>query len=114
MASYSQRSEEAKLHRKWYSTAPWKTIRHQRLDLDKGLCQMCLRAGKHVAGSVVDHKIPHRGDPELFFCLENTQVLCKKHHDSDKQSEEVRGFRVAVDENGFPLDPKHPAYRKDI
>lgn len=34
----------------------------------------------HLADTV-DHRIPHRGDPELFWDESNWQSMCKHHHD---------------------------------
>jgi 5-methylcytosine-specific restriction endonuclease McrA len=42
-------------------------------------------------GSVVDHKVPHRGDMKLFWRRSNWQTLCTPHHSSDKQREEHAG-----------------------
>lgn len=38
--------------------------------------------------SVVDHKVPHRGDERLFWDRSNWQSLCATHHSSEKQREE--------------------------
>ncbi len=32
--------------------------------------------------SVVDHIIPHRGDYNLFWDMDNWQSMCKTHHDA--------------------------------
>ena len=45
------------------------------------LCVKCREEGKFVKATVVDHIIPHRGDPGLFWDRSNWQPLCKKHHD---------------------------------
>jgi 5-methylcytosine-specific restriction endonuclease McrA len=45
-----------------------------------------------AAASVVDHKIPHRGDQVLFWSEDNWQPLCKRCHDSVKQTEEAAGL----------------------
>lgn len=39
--------------------------------------------------SVVDHKVPHRGDERLFWDRRNWQSLCATHHSSTKQREEA-------------------------
>lgn len=39
----------------------------------------------------VDHIIPHKGDPELFWDQDNWQSLCKPHHDR-KTATEDGGF----------------------
>jgi hypothetical protein len=50
-------------------------------------------SGKHPApdSPVVDHKVPHRGNPELFWSLANLQSVSKAYHDSVKQSMERGG-----------------------
>ena len=40
------------------------------------LCATCLSAGRVTAGRVVDHVVPHRGDPRLFWDESNWQTLC--------------------------------------
>ena len=111
MSIYDNRSPEARLWRKLYSTAKWKTFRRLAMDRDHGLCAMCTRLGVTKAAKVVDHIKEHKGDLELFFNLDNLQCLCTNHHDSAKQSDEFRGYSAEVDENGFPLDRNHPAYK---
>lgn len=69
-----------------------------------------LRRGRSGDNSAVVHHLkPHKGDPDLFYSLDNLQSLCKKHHDSDAQSVESRGYSVEVGEDGWPIDPAHPA-----
>jgi 5-methylcytosine-specific restriction endonuclease McrA len=59
------------------------------------LCAMCLKRCPPIieASSVVDHVIPHRGDPELFWDESNWQALSKRCHDSRKASIE-RGDKI--------------------
>ncbi|MGN8738508.1 HNH endonuclease signature motif containing protein [Bilifractor sp. HCP3S3_D3] len=40
----------------------------------------CDMASLHPA-TVVDHIVPHRGDPKLFWDRSNWQALCKRCHD---------------------------------
>lgn len=42
------------------------------------------------AATVVDHKVPHRGDRKLFWDRSNWQPLCRTCHDRWKQSRERR------------------------
>ncbi|WP_159245058.1 HNH endonuclease [Pseudomonas koreensis] len=69
----------------------WQKARERYL-LDHPLCVYCSRHGLTVAASVVDHKIPHRGDQQLFWHEANWQALCKPCHDSIKQAEEAGGL----------------------
>jgi 5-methylcytosine-specific restriction endonuclease McrA len=48
-------------------------------------CVMC-----GAPATVVDHKIPHRGDKAKFWDSNNWQSLCTPHHNSTKQSQERR------------------------
>ena len=54
------------------------------------LCVMCAREGRYVKATVVDHIIPHRGDPVLFWDESNWQALCKRHHDLKTGNEDSR------------------------
>lgn len=62
----------------------WRKERAEYLRLNP-LCVMCEAEGRIKAATVVDHKIPHRGDMVLFWDKTNWQSLCKPHHDSHKQ-----------------------------
>ena len=77
------------------------------------LCQRCgclLLDGNrhHPRAAVVNHKVPHRGNPELFFDIENTESVCKTDHDALIQREEKRGYTIGCDADGKPVDPLHP------
>lgn len=54
------------------------------------LCVMCEAESRITVATVVDHKIPHRGDQALFWDKSNWQSLCATHHSRDKQREEAR------------------------
>ena len=41
------------------------------------LCVRCKAQGRFTAATVVDHIIPHRGDPHLMWDESNWQALCK-------------------------------------
>lgn len=48
-------------------------------------CVDCLKKGFYNAGSAaepnhVDHRIPHRGNQDLFWDQSNWQTLCERHH----------------------------------
>ena len=68
----------------------WQKARERFLS-EHPLCCYCERTGRTTAASVVDHKIPHRGDTALFWNESNWQPLCKPCHDSTKAKEEGRG-----------------------
>ena len=57
--------------------------------------------GRVTVATVVNHKVPHRGDQELFWSEENWEALCKRHHDSDAQMAEKSGrVRAKFDGSG--------------
>lgn len=67
-------------------------------------CRMCASENRMVAATVVDHIVPHKGDPILFWDqYNNWQPLCATHHSASKQAEEKRGRVVGCDANGIPL-----------
>lgn len=45
------------------------------------LCMECKRTGRLTPATVVDHIVPHRGNPELMWSEGNWQSLCKRCHD---------------------------------
>lgn len=75
------------------------------------LCVMCMgqKPTRYTAATVVDHKVPHRGDQKLFWDESNWQALCQPHHDGDKQAMEKSGkvpARIGLD--GFPIEETAP------
>lgn len=54
------------------------------------LCIRCQAEGRVEQATVVDHRIPHRGDQTLFWDRNNWDALCATHHSRDKQREEQR------------------------
>lgn len=89
--NYERERREAKPWRSWYSTARWRSLReHQRQR--QPLCESCLKQDRITAMTVADHKVPHRGDPALFWHGE-LQSLCDNCHSSAKQREERAAAR---------------------
>jgi 5-methylcytosine-specific restriction endonuclease McrA len=103
------RSDEAKAYRHLYKTARWQRLRLQQLERQP-LCEFCLKLGKIEAATVADHKIPHRGDANLFFDIDNLQSLSDFCHSSLKQQEENRGYSNQIGLDGRPVDPRHPGH----
>ena len=79
----------AAIHR-MYCTRAWTDGRKAFLTLHP-LCVECEAEGELMAATVVDHIVPHRGDPALFHDQHNWQPLCKRHHDR-KTATEDGGF----------------------
>jgi len=71
------------------------------------LCVFHKQRGEIVAATVVDHKIPHRGDQKLFWDRKNWQSLCKPCHDSVKRELELSGRTRGCDAHGIPIDAGH-------
>lgn len=68
----------------------WQKARDAFLQ-ENPLCDDCLAAGKVERATVVDHHIPHKGDPGLFWDRANWRPKCKRHHDA-KTARQDGGF----------------------
>lgn len=71
------------------------------------LCGMCAARGLVAVATVVDHKIPHRGDDVLMWDQSNWQAICKPCHDGEKQQLEKSGTVRGCAADGRPLDANH-------
>jgi 5-methylcytosine-specific restriction enzyme A len=61
--------------RRWYRTPRWRALRAEVL-AEQPTCVACRAApSRHV-----DHRVPHRGDPVLFWDRANLQGLCESCH----------------------------------
>lgn len=109
LSKYEARSDQAKQYRHLYGRR-WRNYRDGYLR-QHPLCVMCQREGKVTPATVVDHITDHKGDLDLFWDPGNHQPLCTPHHDRDKQAETHKGFSVRVGDDGYPVDPRHPAAR---
>jgi 5-methylcytosine-specific restriction enzyme A len=99
-------------HDAWYKTSRWqKTARYQLRK--QPWCSMCRAEGKDTFATVADHVVPHHGDPNLFW-FGRLQSLCSNHHNSGKRFEEIRGFSRQIGNDGWPIDPKHPANKASV
>lgn len=76
--------------RRWYKTSEWQGLRRECLLSALFTCARCGVVGQS-SDLVADHVIPHRGERDLFFDLNNLQCLCVTCHNRVKQSEERRG-----------------------
>jgi 5-methylcytosine-specific restriction protein A len=54
------------------------------------LCIECQKDGRLTPATVVDHKIAHKGNYELFWDVSNWQVLCAYHHNLKTAREDNR------------------------
>lgn len=83
-------------------THAWEKARARFLHLHP-TCSMCAAAGRLTPATVVDHVVPHKGDPAKFWSEDNWQSLCKLHHDSTKRRVEMGRAAPAVGADGYPL-----------
>ena len=68
-------------------SSKWRRLRRIYLE-SHPLCVLCQAKGIYKKATVVDHVIPHRGDPALFWDQNNWQALCKPCHDSKTGNED--------------------------
>jgi 5-methylcytosine-specific restriction protein A len=54
-------------------------------------CDACRILGRRLKSDVVDHKIPHLGDPELFWDRNNWQAMARSCHNR-KTAKKDGGF----------------------
>lgn len=78
--------------RQWYKTARWRALRRQVFERDVYTCQrsgvVCGARYPSPHSPVANHKIPHKGDPALFWDINNIETVTKAVHDSIIQAEE--------------------------
>lgn len=91
--------------RSWYSLQLWRRLARHQLR-EHPLCASCLSKGLIVPATIADHDPPHKGDWNKFR-LGHLQSLCRDCH-APKWADDAKGYSRAVDESGFPVDPRHP------
>lgn len=78
--------------RAWYKTAAWRRLARAVYERDGYVCQrsgeLCVGKAPAPNSPVANHKMPHRGDPYLFWDINNLETVAKRVHDSDIQREE--------------------------
>lgn len=70
--------------------ARWRKAR-KRFLMRNPICVECKKSGMLGVATVVDHVVPHKGDPILFWDQSNWQGLCEHHHNK-KTATEDGGF----------------------
>lgn len=103
---HDQRRRQQAPWRNWYKTARWQRKREHQLSTEP-LCEMCKAHGRTTEANVADHKVPHRGDPDLFWNGE-LQSLCEPCHNGPAQRRDNAGGEIGSDLDGRPIDPGHP------
>lgn len=79
----------------------WNTARLNYLS-EHPWCVMCQALQKLERATVVDHRIPHRNNPVLFWDEDNWQGLCEHHHNSTKQAIEKGRSVTLIGVDGYP------------
>ncbi|HET7255576.1 MAG TPA: HNH endonuclease signature motif containing protein [Xanthobacteraceae bacterium] len=80
--------------------------RKRRLARTNGLCEECLKLGRYVEATIVNHVIPlARGGEDVD---ENTENLCARHDEIATAKQFGRKVTVAVDAGGWPTDQVAP------
>ena len=80
--------EEARSAAKRGYGSKWQKARKQFLAANP-LCVECLKEGRYVKATDVDHVVPHRGDLKLFWDRGNWQALCHSHHSIKTGTQEM-------------------------
>lgn len=82
-------------HQHLYNTAEWQRMRKAQLAAEPW-CADCLEQDIYIPATDVDHDIPHRGDPVLFFTGQ-LKSRCHSCH-SQKTAREVhsRGIKKVL------------------
>jgi 5-methylcytosine-specific restriction endonuclease McrA len=83
--------------RAWYKTQRWERLRRKAFERDDYTCQrsgeICGGTGNDPNTPVANHRKPHRGDPALFWDINNIETVTKRIHDSLIQAEERKAER---------------------
>ena len=78
--------------RAWYKTKRWADLRLAVFVRDGFICQrsgvMCIGVDPEPNSPVANHKRPHRGNPALFWDIDNIETVTKAVHDGLIQREE--------------------------
>jgi 5-methylcytosine-specific restriction enzyme A len=80
----------------------WQKLRLSHLQQNPW-CVRCEQDGRVTAAAQVDHTIPHKGDPALFWDPDNLQSLCETCHSR----------KTAVEDGGFGRPPRTPQDRRN-
>lgn len=84
----------------------WQKARAEFLRLNP-FCIDCSKRDLVIKATIVDHKIAHKENLELFWDRDNWQPLCKPCHDRHKQRLEKSGRVAGCSVDGVPIDPNH-------
>lgn len=74
-------------------TRQWEKFRATFL-LEHPLCEYCLADGRVEPTVIVDHDLPHRGDPDLFWDNSFTGLCCPHHSEKGRVENRLNGDRL--------------------
>jgi 5-methylcytosine-specific restriction protein A len=100
--SYETRRRQAHPWRAWYSLPVWKRRRADQLAREP-LCERCRARDVTTAATVANHRVPHRGDWDLFIAGD-LESLCGPCHNAEVQAEERAAARAEARRRGVSLD----------
>jgi len=100
---------DKRIHNLYY-TARWARLRKAQLAREP-LCKFCEQMGQTTPATICDHIEPHRGDVAKFW-KGPFMSLCVRCHNVIKKQLEESGVLIGCDQDGFPVDPKHPWGKK--
>lgn len=87
--AYDRQREAANDWRRWYRTRRWTLLREAIYARDHGTCTetgvLLIGRGNQPNAPVIHHKVPHNGDPLLFWDPDNLVTVSKAWHDSEGQ-----------------------------
>ena len=93
--------------KRWYDSSRWRKCAKIHLDSNP-ICIYCLRRGMdNVSATIVHHRIPHKGNYDLFWDATNWESVCATCHSGILQKAEKGGIVPGCDTNGNPLDRNH-------
>jgi 5-methylcytosine-specific restriction enzyme A len=98
----------------FYGSRHWRRLAAAQLRREP-LCVECLRKGVVTPAVQADHVERHHGNATAFF-TNRLQSLCGACHAVKTGIEEgvrARGFSTEIDERGWPVDKRHPCWRKN-
>lgn len=80
----------------------WDKARKRALERDKGLCQVCAKAGRVTLATEVDHINPRakKGD----HSLDNLQSICNQCHKRKTAEESGKTYRPTIGPDGWPIE----------
>ncbi len=110
-----RRSTTAQQYRGEYQTKQWHPLRRRVLVRDNFRCNHCgviLTNGRcYPRSAVVHHKMPHKGNLDLFYDQSNLEAVCWRCHSGSIQSKEALGYDTTIGADGWPVDGNHPSVR---